>query len=215
MLNTEESALVLVDMQARLADIVDRRELVVPNALRLIKGCQALNVPVLATVQVPDKLGPMPPELVEALGEISPMPKAVFSALREPDFLLALRQSGRTQVLLAGIEAHVCVLQTGLDLLDAGYAVHVLSDGVFSRTAENQGLALKRLHDAGATVSSVEMALFELIRTSVHPHFRTISKLIKESTVKTCTLKTKYMILKQNNIEIFPDSNQKRRQKRS
>lgn len=179
MLNTEESALVLVDFQARLAEIVDRRELVLPNALRLIKGCQALEVPILPTVQVPEKLGPMPAELIEALGDLTPIPKTVFSALREPAFLLALRQTGRKQVLLAGIEAHVCVLQTGLDLLDADYQVHVISDGVFSRTAENQQLALMRLHDAGAIVSSVEMALFEMIRTSAHPQFKTISRLIK------------------------------------
>jgi nicotinamidase-related amidase len=179
MLNTEESALVLVDFQARLAEIVDRRELVLPNVLRLIKGCQALEVPILPTVQVPEKLGPMPTELVEALGDINPITKVVFSALREPAFLLALRQTGRKQVILGGIEAHVCVLQTGLDLLDVGYNVHVLSDGVFSRAAENQQLALMRLHDAGATVSSVEMALFDMIRTSAHPQFRTISRLIK------------------------------------
>lgn len=179
MLNTEESALVLVDYQARLAEIVDRQELVIPNALRLILGCQALAVPILPSIQVPEKLGPMPPELEEALGDVKPIPKAVFSALREPAFLLALSQTGRKQVILGGIEAHVCVLQTGLDLLDAGYHVHVLSDGVFSRRAENQQLALMRLHDAGATVSSVEMALFEMIRTSSHPQFKTISKLIK------------------------------------
>ena len=137
MLNTEESVLVLVDFQERLAEIVLRRELVVPNALRLIKGCQALGVPILPTLQVPEKLGPMPPELVEVLGDVKVISKAVFSALREPDFLLALRQSGRNQVLLTGIEAHVCVLQTGLDLLDAGYQVHAISDAVFSRTAEH------------------------------------------------------------------------------
>jgi nicotinamidase-related amidase len=179
MLNTEEAVLVMVDFQGRLAEIVDRKALVIPNALRLVKGCQALGVPVLLTLQVPEKLGPMPAELAETLGDTAPIPKVVFSALREPDFLLALRQSGRTQVILTGIEAHVCVLQTGLDLLDAGYTVHALSDGMFSRTAENHALALKRLHDAGATISSVEMALFELIRTSVHPQFRTISGLIK------------------------------------
>ena len=179
MLNTEEAVLVMVDFQGRLVEIVHRKALVVPNAIRLVKGCQALGVPALSTLQVPEKLGPMPPELAEALGDTAPIPKVVFSALREPDFLLALRQSGRTQAILTGIEAHVCVMQTGLDLLDAGYMVHALSDGMFSRTAENHDLALKRLHDAGATISSVEMALFELIRTSVHPQFRTISGLIK------------------------------------
>lgn len=179
MINTEEAVLVMVDFQGRLAEIVDRKDLVVPNAIRLVKGCQALGVPVLPTLQVPEKLGPMPPELAEALGDTNPITKEVFSALREPDFLLSLRQSGRTQAILTGIEAHVCVLQTGLDLLDAGYAVHALSDGMFSRTFENHALALQRLHDAGATISSVEMVLFEMIRTSVHPQFRTISALIK------------------------------------
>ena len=113
----------------------------------------------------------------------NPVPTGVvigaFSAQRVPEFLTALDQSRRTQVLLTGIEAHVCVLQSGLDLLDAGYSVQVLSDAVFSRTEENHNLALQRLHDAGATVSSVEMALFELIRTAKHPAFRTISRLVK------------------------------------
>lgn len=179
MLNIEESALALIDVQSRLVEIVDRQELVIPNVLRLIKGCQALDIPILPTVQVPEKLGPMPAELIQALSDINPISKVVFSALREPAFLLALRQTGCKQVIMAGIEAHVCVLQTGLDLLDAGYSVHVLSDGVFSRAAENYQVGLDRLHHAGATISSVEMALFELIRTSNHPQFRTISKLIK------------------------------------
>jgi len=103
----------------------------------------------------------------------------VFSAMREADFMVALNQTERKQILLTGIEAHVCVLQTGLDLIDAGYTVHVLSDAVFSRTRENHDLALQRFHDAGATITSVEMALFEMIRTSKHPSFRTISKLVK------------------------------------
>jgi isochorismate hydrolase len=93
--------------------------------------------------------------------------------------MLALAETGRKQVILGGIEAHVCVLQTGFDLLDVDYQVHVLSDGVFSRTAENHDLALQRLHERGATLTSVEIALFELIRTSKHPAFRTISKLVK------------------------------------
>jgi len=179
MLNTLESVLVLVDFQGRLAEIVHRSELVLPNQMRMVKGCQELGIPILPTVQVPEKLGPLMLELEEALGQVQPIPKAVFSAYREPDFLLALHRSARRQVLLMGIEAHVCVLQTGLDLLDAGFTVHVLSDGVFCRTQENHDLALQRFHDAGATITSVEIALFELIRTSQHPAFRTISKLVK------------------------------------
>lgn len=179
MLNTLDAVLVLVDFQGRLAEIVDRSELVVPNALRLILGCQELQVPILSTVQAPEKLGPIMPELGSALEDTEIISKESFSALREPEFMVALDRASRKQVLLTGIEAHVCVLQTGLDFLDAGYTVHVLSDAVFSRTQENHDLALSRLHDAGATVSSVELALFELIRTSLHPAFRTISKLVK------------------------------------
>lgn len=179
MLNSLDAVLVLVDFQGRLAEIVHRSEWVRPNTLCLVRGCQALEVPILPTLQAPEKLGPMLPELAAALGGINPIPKQAFSALRVPDFMRDLDQSGRKQVLLAGIEAHVCVLQTGLDLLDAGYDVFVLSDMVFSRTQENHDLALQRLHDAGATVSSVEMALFELLRTAKHPAFRTISKLVK------------------------------------
>ncbi len=179
MLNPIEAVLVMVDFQERLAEIVHRADLVTLNALRLIRACQALEIPALATLQVPDKLGPAVPEVEEALAGESFIPKAAFSAMREPAFLVALQNTGRKQVLLTGIEAHVCVLQTGLDLLDAGFEVHVPSDGVFSRTPENHDLALQRLHNAGATVSSVEIALFELIRTSKHPAFRTISKLVK------------------------------------
>lgn len=179
MLNPLEAALLLVDFQGRLAEIVHRNELVVPNVMRLVQGCQVLEMPILATVQVPEKLGPALPQLTEVLGEDAFIAKAAFSALREPDFLVAMQQAGRKQFILTGIEAHVCVLQTGLELLDLGCEVHVLSDGVFSRTAENHGLALQRMHDAGATVSSVEMVLFDLIRTSTHPAFRTISKLVK------------------------------------
>ena len=179
MLNVLEAVLVMVDFQGRLAEIVDRSELVAPNTLRMVKGCQALEVPILATVQVPEKLGSILEELQEPLNDVEIISKSQFSALREPDFLLALEQSKRRQVILTGIEAHVCVLQTGLDLLDSGFQVHVLSDGVFSRTEENHRLALNRLHEQGAILSSVEIALFEMIRTSKHPAFRTISKLIK------------------------------------
>ena len=179
MLNTLESILVMVDFQGKLAQIVDRSVLVLPNALRMVKGCQALEIPIIPTVQAPDKLGPMIPELATSLGGVEPIAKSSFSALRSLDFMTALDQTSRKQILLMGIEAHVCVLQTGFDLLDAGYSVHVLSDGVFSRTSENHQLALQRLHDVGAVVSSVEMSLFELIRTSTHSQFRTISKLVK------------------------------------
>ncbi len=179
MLNTEEAVLVVVDVQGSLVDIVSRTELVLPNTLKIIRGCQALGLPILATAQVPEKLGPVLPEIKNALEGSEPISKSAFSALREPAFLTELAQTSRKQVLLTGIETHVCVFQTGLDMRDSGYEVYVLGDAVFSRTEENYQLGLARLHDAGAIVSSTEMALFELMRTSRHPAFRTISKLVK------------------------------------
>jgi len=179
MINTVETVLVLVDFQGRLAEIVNRADQVERNVMMMAKGCQALGIPILPTVQVPEKLGPILPALGEVLKDTQPIQKEVFSAMREPAFLTALHQTSRKQVILAGIEAHVCALQTGLDMIDAGYTVHVLADGVFSRTKENQQLALQRFHDAGAVITSVEMALFEMIRTSKHPEFRTISRLVK------------------------------------
>jgi nicotinamidase-related amidase len=179
MLNSSDAVFVMVDFQGRLAQVVDRAALVAPNALKMIHGCQALDVPVVATLQAPEKLGPLLSPLAEALPDQDPISKMAFSALRAPAFLVALKRLERKQVLLAGIEAHVCVLQTGFDLLDAGYTVHVLEDGIFSRRAENHRLALHRLHEAGAVLSSVEMALFEMVRTADHPQFRTISGLVK------------------------------------
>ena len=179
MINTVETALVLVDFQGRLAEIVYQSDQVERNVLMMTKGCQALGVPILPTVQVPEKLGPILPALGDVLKDMQPIPKETFSAMREPAFMTALHQTSRKQIILAGIEAHVCALQTGLDLIDAGYTVHVLSDGVFSRTKENQQLALQRFHDAGAMITSVEMALFEMVRTSRHPEFRTISRLVR------------------------------------
>jgi nicotinamidase-related amidase len=179
MLNTHEAVLVMVDFQGKLVEMVHQSARVLPNAVMMIKGAQAIGVPILPTVQVPEKLGPLHHEIAALLDGVEPIAKDSFSAYREPEFLLALESTGRKQVLLMGIEAHVCALQTGLDLLNSGFKVHVLRDGVFSRTAENHALALDRFHDAGATITSVEMVLFELIRTSRHPAFRTISKLVK------------------------------------
>lgn len=179
MLNLNEAVLVLVDFQGRLVDMVDRSERVIPNILNLIRGCQAVAAPILATVQVPEKLGMLHPDFAEALGQEAPIAKTAFSAMREPQFVSALHSLGRKQIILTGIEAHVCVLQTGLDLLETGFTVHIVQDGVFSRTGENHDLALRRIQEAGGSVTSVETALFELIRTSQHPAFRTIAGLIK------------------------------------
>ena len=179
MLNELEAVLVMVDFQGKLAQIVDRSELVVPNALRLVKGCQALDVPILATAQVPDKLGPIIDALEEPLNGVDIIAKSHFSAFREPDFMLALDQTKRRQVILTGIEAHVCVLQSALDLMQEGFQAHVVVDAISSRKAIDKEIALQRMAAQGVTLTTTESVLFELVKVAGSSEFKQISKLVK------------------------------------
>jgi nicotinamidase-related amidase len=141
---------------------------------------QVLQLPIIWNEQIPEKLGPTVPELAELLAESTqPIPKASFSCCGNPPFMDALKAVNRRQVLLAGIESHVCVYQTGLDLLNLGYEVQVVADAVSSRTPENRQLGLEHLKQAGAAVTSTEMALFELLRVAEGSKFKEIAKIVK------------------------------------
>lgn len=179
MLKPESTLLLVIDVQGKLAEIVDRSESTRANVVRLIRGADLLEVPVLATEQVPDKLGPTVAEVAAALGDRPRPAKVTFSCLGD----LAIRESvgaaRRHQVLVAGIEAHVCVFQTVYDLLSAGYDVHVAKDAVSSRAAENREIACARMAADGAVITSTEMALFELQGDCLGDRFRAISKLVR------------------------------------
>ena len=162
--------------------VIDRHEEVVANIERLVRGCHVLGVPILLTEQYVKGLGPTVSGVRRALVETSgyaPIEKSCFSAHGCADFEGELQRSGRRQVLLAGVETHVCVNQTALDLLAAGYGVFLVADALSSRTAGNREIALGRLAGEGATVVSTEMALFELLAVSGTDEFRAIYKLIK------------------------------------
>ena len=162
--------------------VIDGADAVARNVERLIRGAHVLGVPVIATEQYVKGLGPTIGAIRTALEETSgylPIEKLTFSAYGSAEFLTELRSSRRTQVLLCGIEAHVCVHQTAIDLLTAQHEVHLVVDAISSRAAQNKDIAVRRLDRAGVKLTSTEMALFEMLGTAGTDEFRTISKLIK------------------------------------
>ena len=175
----ENTVLVLVDVQERLARVMHEQEALLGNIQRLIKGMKVLGVPVIFTEQYPQGLGETVPEIADLLRDIQPVSKLSFSCCGDETFLSRFKALKRCQVLLAGIEAHVCVYQTAIDLLNAGYQVKVVTDAVDSRTKENRKVALKAMREAGAFITSTEMALFELLGSAKSEKFKEVSQIVK------------------------------------
>jgi nicotinamidase-related amidase len=178
-LDRERSALVVVDVQEAFRPAVVHFDEVVENVAILVQGARILDIPVLVTEQYPEGLGGTVPEVSRHLDGIEPIEKVCFSAAEAPGFAKRLSDSGRDQVLLSGIESHVCVSQTADDLLEAGSEVHVAQDAVSSRSEQNRNLGLHKMEHAGAVITSVEAALFELLREAGSPEFKEIQKLVR------------------------------------
>lgn len=179
MLKAEQAVLVLVDVQGKLAEIMHDREALYQNIRRMIMAARALSLPIIWMEQIPEKMGRTVQEIRELLTTEQPISKKSFSGCGEPAFMTSLQATGRTQVLLAGIEAHVCVYQTASDLANMGYEPYVVSDAVSSRTPSNRQTGLERSRDAGAKITSVESALFEMMGTAEHPAFKEILKIVR------------------------------------
>jgi len=179
MLSDQDTILVIVDVQGRLAQVMHEKELLVDALQKLIKGTQVLHIPVVWLEQNPEKMGPTIPELRELLVGRAPIGKMSFSCCGEPAFVAQLEALGRKQVLLAGIEAHVCVYQTAAELVARGFEVEVVADAVSSRTLSNKQIGLDKARARGACMTSVEMAIFELLKTAEHPAFRDMLKIVK------------------------------------
>jgi nicotinamidase-related amidase len=175
-LDPQRATLVVIDVQEAFRKAVPTFEDVAAAASTLVQGAAAIGVPIVATEQYPKGLGATVPVIAEQLpSEAERLDKVRFSAAEADGFDL----KGRDQAILCGIETHVCVMQTALDLLEGGIEVHVAADAVGSRTDENRRLGLERLERAGATVSSVEMALFELLGGSDAEAFKQVQELVK------------------------------------
>jgi len=179
MLNISDCCLVVVDVQGKLAQLMVGKEALFRSIRILIQAAQILEIPILWCQQVPEALGPTAPEIAELLTGGTPIDKASFSCCGQEQFNAELNALDREQVLLCGIESHVCVYQTAMDLMEGGLEVTIVADAVSSRTEQNRQTALARLAAEGAHISSTEMALFELLRTAKHPRFKDIARLVK------------------------------------
>jgi nicotinamidase-related amidase len=180
MITSEESLLLLIDVQGRLAHTVFQPEELVKNCSKLLRACPILGLPVLVTEQYPKGLGHTLESLTELLEGNRPVEKQSFSCCGVPEFMSQLRSFNRNDILVAGIETHVCVYQTAVELLEFGYNVHLVTDAVSSRTEENKQLGIRCIEKAGASLTSTEMALFELLRVAEGEKFKAISKIVKE-----------------------------------
>lgn len=175
----DASRLLIVDMQEKLLPLIATSDRVIANCGRLIDGAKIFGVPVFATEQYPKGLGPTVSSLAERLADRPP--KLRFSCAEVLDWGMAAEQPDRRhQIVVAGIEAHVCVLQTVIDLLAAGFQVFVPADAVASRTELDRQVALDRLSGCGAIIVTTESVLFEWCEASGTPEFKQISLLIKE-----------------------------------
>ncbi len=177
----DDTALVVVDVQEKIVTAVTDGPKVAWNVRRLIDAARTLGLPIVATEQYPQGLGPTVPELAERLG---PAPsKLTFSVGGCPEVFRSLgelRDRGVCKILVCGVEAHVCVAQTAFDLLADGWRVYVAADAVGSRFEIDLGTALRRMDSAGATLTTVEAAMFEWCATAAAPEFKAISRLARE-----------------------------------
>jgi nicotinamidase-related amidase len=175
----DRTALVVVDVQEAFREAVREFDDVAKGTATLIQGARVLGIPIIVTEQYPKGLGHTVPEVAEHLDGVDPIEKVCFSAAGSEEFNAALASSRRDQVLLCGIESHVCVNQTAEDLIGRGLEVHVAQDAVSSRTKENRQLGLRKMERRGAEITSVETALFELLGQAGTPEFKEIQKLVK------------------------------------
>jgi nicotinamidase-related amidase len=179
MLSKEDAVLVVVDVQGKLAHLMADKVSLFSSLHKTVTGVRLLDVPVIWMEQLPEKLGPTIDEVRLALTDHTPIAKSSFSCCGSPGFQAELARLGRKQIILVGIEAHICVYQTAVDLLAAGYEVTIVVDAVSSRQVENKNIALQRLSRAGVLLSCTEMLLFELQRVAEGDVFKKLAALIK------------------------------------
>ncbi|MFC1906044.1 hydrolase [Chloroflexota bacterium] len=179
MFNVENAVLVIVDVQKKLTNVMFEKEDLCQEFVKLIKGINVMGIPIMLTEQNPKALGTTIAEIKNLIADLEPICKMSFSCLGEEEFPKRLKDLGRKQVILTGIETHVCVYQTAMDLIEAGYDVQVVNGCVSSRTLENKQLALEKMRKAGIDVTSTEIILFELLKTADSPKFKEIASIIK------------------------------------
>jgi len=175
----ENTISLFIDIQEKLFPHMHEKELLETNLVKLAAGLKILEIPFLLTEQYPMGLGFTIPPLKIALGEYAAIEKKSFSCCDEPNYISLLKASGKKIIILCGIEAHVCVLQTAVDLHHLGYQPVVIEDCVSSRKLSDKQIAIERMRQEGVIITSLESVLFELTRFSGSDTFKAISKLVK------------------------------------
>ncbi|GAA5644475.1 isochorismatase family protein [Vibrio proteolyticus] len=179
MLTRENTGLVVVDVQGKLATLVEDSDAVVANITTLVKGAKTLKLPIVWLEQNPEKLGATVKPISDELGGLKPVSKFTFDGCGEQRFLKQVKKSGIRYWLVCGIETHICVYQTAKSLRTLGFGVELISDCVSSRTAANKQVGVNKMLSLGIGISSLEMCLYELVGDCRDPVFKTILKLIK------------------------------------
>lgn len=176
----------VIDIQERLAVAMERRDSVIAATTLVARACAIVGVPVISTRQYPQGLGPLEPQILDVLeevraagSEIGEADKVSFDCFCEPVFVAALEQTGRRQLIITGMETHICVVQTALAAVRAGYDVHVVADACCSRAADNHDIALDRMRSAGVVVTTSESAAYELVGRAGTPEFKALLAAVK------------------------------------
>ncbi len=179
-LDAKTSALLVLDIQEGFRNAIPEFGLIASRGATAVRGCQILGVPVFVTEQYPKGLGHTADEILSVLSDDAEVSeKTAFSSCGAEQFVAKLKASNVKQVVICGLETHVCVNQTAHDLLDRGFQVHLLTDCVCSRSEQNKAAGLAKMQSNGVVPSSIELALFELMRDAKHQSFKEIQALIK------------------------------------
>jgi len=179
MLSRNSAVLVVIDFQGSLFKAMHDKDNLLMNAVKAIKGAAIFNVPIIVTEQAPEKLGPTIAPIAGEIKDFQPVGKEAFSCWENKKFREKLEAFSRSNVIILGIECHVCVYQTAVDLIENGYIVHVVADAVSSRTKANSDIGLAAMKTCGAHLTGTEMFLFELMRTAADPRSRDLFKIVK------------------------------------
>ena len=171
--------MVVIDVQEKLTPLVHEKDTLLKNIQILIQAAQSLDIPILWSEHVPEKIGTTVESIQRLMPTQKPIVKKSFGCGGEPNFTKALASLYRKQIIVTGIETHVCVYQTVAQLLESSYKVQVVADAVSSRAASNKDIGLKKMQSLGAAITSTEMILFELLKTTEHSQFRNMLDLVR------------------------------------
>lgn len=175
----DDSLLLVIDYQEKLLKAFKEPEALIESCVKLIKFAKILNLPVVWTEQYPQGLGPTVPQIKQELESCKPIEKVSFSCFGEPEFVSSLSRYNKRQLIICGIETHICIEQTVLDALKAGYQCHIVIDACGSRKKKDHKAGLRKMEGAGAVPACVEMVIYEILVQSDSPEFRQVLKLVK------------------------------------